>query len=52
MWCIVLPLSLLSAFVFHLAPVIVFACLKMDQILKCIVAVFKVNRYTWIKKFT
>jgi len=51
MWCIVLPLSLLSAFVFHFSPVVVFACLKMDQILKCFVAVFKVNRYTWIKKF-
>ena len=51
MWCIVLPLALLSAFVFDFSPVIVFACLKMDQILKCFVAVFKVNRYTWIKKF-
>lgn len=49
MWCIVLPSSFISAFVLKLSPVIVFACLKSDQILKCIVAAFKVNRYRWIR---
>ncbi len=29
----------------------VFLCLKSDQILKCAVAVVKVNRYRWLKKF-
>lgn len=52
MWCIVLPLSALSAFVFHLPVLFTFACLKSDQILKCAVAVVKVNRYTWIRKLT
>jgi len=52
MWCIVLPLSLLSAFVFNFSPLIVFICLKLDQILKCFVAVIKVNRFKWIKKFS
>lgn len=51
MWGIVLPLSALSAFVWNLGPVMVFICLKSDQILKCFVAVVKVNRYRWIKSF-
>ena len=29
-----------------------FACLKCDQILKCFVAVVKVNRFNWMKKLT
>ncbi len=49
MWCIVLPSSFVSAFVLKLSPVIVFACLKSDQVLKCAVAAFKVNRYRWIR---
>ena len=50
MWGIILPTSYLAAFVFHLPPVVIFACLKADQILKCFVAVVKVNRYRWMKK--
>ncbi len=50
MWLIVLPISALSAFVWKLGPLVVFACLKSDQILKCFVAVVKVNRFRWIKK--
>ena len=51
MWGIVLPLTALAAFVLHWPPVVVFACLKSDQITKCAVAVVKVNRYRWIKHF-
>lgn len=51
-WLIVIPLSLLAAFVFRLSPVIVFLCLKSDQILKCFVAIVKVNRFRWIKVLT
>lgn len=50
MWCIVLPLSGLAAFVWHLSPVIVFIFLKCDQVLKCAVAVWEVNSYHWVKK--
>lgn len=49
MWCIVLPAAFI-AFRLNLSPVIIFACLKSDQILKCFVAVVKVNRYKWIRK--
>ena len=52
MWLIVLPMSALSAFVFKFPVVVTFACLKADQILKCIIAVIKVNRFNWIKKVT
>ena len=48
-FCIVLPAALLSAFVFNWGPVVTFAVLKSDQILKCFVAVVKVNRYKWIR---
>ncbi len=31
---------------------VVFLCLKVDQILKCIVAFFKIRRYNWMKNLT
>lgn len=51
-WLIVIPSAALSAFVFHLPPTVTFACLKADQILKCFVAVIKVNRFRWIRVLT
>lgn len=51
-WCIVLPLSFLAAFVFDWSPVAVVFCLNLDQIFKCIPGFIKVNGYTWIKKLT
>lgn len=51
-WLIVLPSAFLSAFVFHWPMWVTFLCLKSDQILKCFVAVVKVNRYKWIHKLT
>lgn len=52
MWLIVISLACLAAFVFHLDPIIVFICLKCDQILKCAVAFIRDNccKYRWIKK--
>ena len=51
-WGIVLPLSALAAFVWHLPPLWVFIFLKSDQILKCTVAAVKVNRFKWIRDLT
>lgn len=51
-WVIVIPLSLVMAFVVGAPTWVVFLCLKCDQVLKCAVAVVKVNRYDWIKKLT
>jgi putative MATE family efflux protein len=50
MWLIVIPSSVLAAFYIKASPLVVFMLLKSDQILKCIVAAIKINRYTWIKK--
>lgn len=52
MWGIVLPVSLLAAFVLDWDPVWVFFCLKSDQIIKCLVAAWQVNSYRWVKKVT
>lgn len=51
-WAIVIPLSFIMAFVVGAPTWIVFLCLKCDQILKCAVAVIKVNRFNWIRKLT
>ncbi len=50
-FCIVLPSALIASYL-GAAPWVVFACLKCDQILKCFVAVVKVNRYKWIRNLT
>ncbi len=50
-FCIVLPSAIISAWLG--APAWwVFACLKSDQILKCFVAVVKINRFNWMKNLT
>lgn len=51
-WCVVIPSSMLSAYVLGLPPVVTFACLKCDQILKCFVAVIKVNSFNWVRRLT
>ncbi len=50
-FCVVLP-SAIIAYFSGAAPWIVFACLKCDQILKCFVAVVKINRFNWMKNLT
>lgn len=51
-WLVVIPLSLIMAFLVGAPTWVVYLCLKIDQILKCAVAVVKVNRFDWIKKLT
>ena len=48
---VVLP-SAIIATIFGAPAWVVFACLKCDQIFKCIVAVVKINRYNWMKNLT
>jgi len=48
---VVLPSAILAAYLG--APAwVVFACLKCDQILKCFVAVVKINSFNWMKNLT
>ncbi len=49
---IAIPGAFLSAFVFGAPLWVTFLCLKSDQILKCFVAVVKINRYKWIRPLT
>ncbi|HIU17300.1 MAG TPA: MATE family efflux transporter [Candidatus Avidesulfovibrio excrementigallinarum] len=49
--CVVLPSAIVAASL-HMPAWIVFACLKCDQILKCFVAVVKINRFNWMKNLT
>ncbi len=48
---VVIPSALIAQH-FGAAPWVVFACLKCDQILKCFVAVVKINRFNWMKNLT
>ena len=48
---VVIPSSLIAMWL-GAPPWVVFACLKCDQILKCFVAVVKINRYNWMKNLT
>ncbi|MGI6236110.1 MAG: MATE family efflux transporter [Candidatus Excrementavichristensenella sp.] len=49
---VVIPLSLTAAFVWRLSPVHVVLCQNADQVLKCVAAAIKVNRYKWIRDIT
>ena len=51
-WCIVLPVSMLAAFVFDAPPEVVVFCLNSDQLFKCIPAFIMVNYGKWVKKLT
>lgn len=51
-WLICLPCAALSAFVFHFSPVVVFFCLKMEQLGKCPVIFLRVRSKKWIKQIT
>ena len=48
---VVLPSAVLAT-ALHAPAWVVFACLKCDQILKCFVAVVKINRFNWMKNLT
>lgn len=52
MWLFTIPSAALSAFVFRFPPVVTFAFLKADQILKCIPNCITCNRYRWVKRLT
>ncbi len=51
-WLICLPCAALSAFVFRFSPVVVFFCLKMEQLGKCPVIFLRVRSKKWIKQIT
>ena len=51
-WGIVMPVSLLCAFVWKLSPIVVIIALNSDQVFKCIPACIRVKSYKWVRKLT
>ena len=51
-WMLVIPISVLAAFVWKASPAVVVCCLNADQIFKCVPAFIKVNYGNWVKKLT
>lgn len=51
-WMIVIPLSLVMAFVVKASPAVVVCCLNADQIFKCVPAYLESHYGNWIKKLT
>ena len=51
-WLVMIPMALIALFVFGAPPWVVFLCIHCDQILKCGVAVVKINRFRWMKNLT
>ncbi|GHU80147.1 MATE family efflux transporter [Clostridia bacterium] len=49
---VVLPSALIAMYGFKAPPWVIYACLQSDQILKCFVAVVKINRFKWMKNLT
>ena len=50
-FCIVIPSGIIAALL-GAAPWVVYACLKCDQILKCIPAFIKIQKHNWMKNLT
>ena len=52
LWVASVPLGILAGFVFHLPAFWIYICLKIDQILKAVWCVFRLDSGKWIKKIT
>ena len=52
MWGIVVPCSVLAAFVWNLPPAVVFFILKSDQLYKILPVKIHLNRWNWVRRVT
>lgn len=52
MWCITVPLGMISAFVWKLPVVWVFFIVNLDELLKVPVAYLHYKKYLWVKDLT
>ena len=52
MWGIILPLSFVSAFVWHLSPVWVYVIISLDEFIKLPAALIRFKQYKWLKNIT
>ena len=52
MWAIILPLSYVSAFVWRLPPVALYAIISLDEVIKLPVAFIRYRQYKWLNNIT
>ncbi len=52
MWLVAIPLAFLSAFVFHLSPIIVYACTCLDEVGKLPWVYLHFKKFKWVKDLT
>ncbi len=52
MWGIILPLSYVCAFVWHLHPIFLYAIISLDEIIKLPVALIRYRQYKWMNNIT
>lgn len=52
MWGIILPLSYMSAFVWHLHPILLYAVICLDEIIKLPAAIIRYRQYKWLNNIT
>jgi len=47
-----LPLSYLGAFVWHIRPVLLYAIISLDEVIKLPVSIIRFRKYKWVKNIT
>lgn len=52
MWCVIVPLSLISAFVFKVPVIFVYLIMNMDEYTKMYYEISRYRKYIWIKNLT
>jgi Na+-driven multidrug efflux pump len=52
MWGIILPLSYVSAFVWHIHPVLLYVVISLDEVIKLPAAIIRYRQYKWLKNIT
>ncbi|MGG4221620.1 MATE family efflux transporter [Paenibacillus jamilae] len=52
MWGIILPLSYISAFVWNLSPIALYAVISLDEIVKLPAALMRYRQFKWLKNIT
>ncbi len=52
MWGFILPLGYLSAFVWHAHPIVIYAVISLDEIVKLPLAAIRYRQYKWLNNIT
>lgn len=52
MWGIIIPLTFLSAFVWHLPPITLFVFICLDEVLKMPIALIRYRQFKWLNNIT